>query len=430
LLTVAAALAVSVFAVPAAQASVSVRVESTSGTLVPEATVQLPVAPIAPPGAPADQTCAAATVVGALQAAVGDDWSGVWNDTTGLRIQRIRSVDVGDGSLRRWVAYVNYAYSNGSPCDAALAGTDINVLLYPACTGGTTQCFSGEPLLWSPVPDTVAPGVRLTVQAMEVTTDFSAGVGVTTRAPSVNAVVTGPNDSVRTDMYGRAIVTLTDKGPAMLRVTKSGRVRATATTCVTDGADGFCGTTTPPFVPFDPLNFCVTTGDDGECGTIDTRAPVGHITEPGQGKTFTGTTRVEGLKGTVDYDHSDIAEVRLGIKRQAQVTVTKYKKKRVRIKKRIRGKVRRVWVKKRVPVKRKVTRCYYWSNAATAFKVMKPCSSATPMFKVEGGDFFSYDFPSALPVGAYTLDAQPVDKVGNADSTPELGRNRVTFTVT
>ena len=432
LLAVVAALVVSVFAVPAAAqaATVSVRVQGTSGAIVPETNVELPTAPVTAIGAPPGTTCGASTVVGALQAATGGDWSGTWDDTTHLTIQKIKGVDVGDGSLRKWVAYVNYSYSNGSPCDAQLEGTEINVLFYPSCTGGTSGCFPGEPLLWANIPQTVGPDVRLNVVPLEVTTTFTGGVGTTSRNPSVNAVVSTPEVAVQTDLYGRAVVTWAQKGPSLMRVTKPGRVPADVPICITDGSDGYCGTTAPPFVPFDPLNFCVTTGTDGECGTVDTTPPVGHINDPVQARAYnTGTTRVEGFKGTVDYDHADIAEVRIALRRQAVVTVTKFVKKRVRVKKRIHGKVRRVKVKKRVRVKRKVTRCYYWSAKASLLKVMKSCKAATPQFKLEGGDFFSYDFPSALPGGSYTLDAQAVDKVGNVDSTPELGRNRVTFTV-
>jgi hypothetical protein len=121
--------------------------------------------------------------------------------------------------------------------------------------------------------------------------------------------------------------------------------------------------------------------------------------------------------------------VKLRLKRQLGVTVTKYVTKKVKVRKRVHGKIRRVTVKKRKPVKRRVTRCYYYSASANDFKALKSCKQDALLFKVNGGDYFQWEFTSPLPKGSYTLDAQAVDGVGNVDAAPELGRNRVTFSV-
>jgi hypothetical protein len=272
--------------------------------------------------------------------------------------------------------------------------------------------------------------VLLRTEVSQTSTVFSSGgIGSSTIGAAVGAIVSGPNGSAAADLYGVAVVPVYDRGPQTITAQSGNRVPDRATVCITAGSDGYCGTEIPPVVPFDPLNYCVTTGDDGECGTIDTRPPVGHIEKPLNGKTYSGSARPDTLQGTVDHDHSEVALVRLALKRQITVKVTKYKKKKVRVKKKVHGKVRRVVVRKRVPYKVKATRCYSWNNAATDWKLLKSCSAAVPLFNATGGDYWTYEFPSPLPGGTYTLDAHAVDGVGNVDSTPEVGRNRAIFKV-
>ena len=103
LLAAAAALVVSGFAVPAAAqaAAVSVRVEAPGGPLVPKGDVTLPSAPVPAAGVMDGHTCPGNSVIGALDAATNGDWSGVWSDTTGWSIQRIKSLDLPDGDGRK-----------------------------------------------------------------------------------------------------------------------------------------------------------------------------------------------------------------------------------------------------------------------------------------------------------------------------------------
>jgi hypothetical protein len=431
LLAAAAALVVSGFAVPAAAqaAAVSVRVEAPGGPLVPKGDVTLPSAPVPAAGVTDGHTCPGNSVIGALDAATKGDWSGVWSDATGWSIQRIKSLDLPDGGGRKWVVYVNDQYLNDSPCSEILSRDPTSVLFYPACTTATTRCFSGEPLILT-VPATGSPGIYLRVSAFQISTVFnSSGIGSSTMGPAVGATITGPDGSSSTDIYGLGVLLVSSRGPQTISVASANRVPDRGVVCITDGGDGYCGTQVAPTNPFDPLNYCVTTGNDGECGTVDTRPPVGRIAQPVSGKSYSGTSKPDSLQGTVDHDHSEVNQVKLALKRQLRVTVKKYVKKRVRVRKKVRGKIRRVVVRKRVPVKRTVTRCYYWSNAATDWKLLKSCTSTVPLFSATGGEYWKYDFTSPLPAGTYTLDAQATDGVGNVDSVPELGRNRATFTV-
>jgi hypothetical protein len=273
-----------------------------------------------------------------------------------------------------------------------------------------------------------APGLRMKLQAYEVNTIFDAfGHGTSSAGPSPDATFTTDTSYAISDLYGYVVFTFFTKGPTAFTLYKGNRVPDHSAVCVSDGADGYCGTTRPDPVPFDPNDFCVTTGDDGECGTIDTRPPVGHITQPVQGSTIPNVTL---LKGTVDHDHSEIAGVQLRLKRQATVTITKYRKKRVQVKKRVHGKIKRVKVWRRKPYKARVTRCYAWNVKTSEFAQLKSCSvDPTQWFKPEGDEAWSYEFLTKLPGGQYTLDAAAKDGAGNVDNVPELGRNRVTFSV-
>lgn len=388
-----------------------------------------PASPVPASGVADGHTCPGNSVIGLLDAATKGDWSGVWSDTTGWSIQRIKTLDLPDGSGRRWVVYVNDQYLNEPPCSALVTRDPSSVLFYPACTTATSKCFSGEPLSLT-VPATGSPGIYLRVSAFQITTVFnSSGLGASTMGPAVGATIVGPDGNASTDIYGLGVILVSSRGPQTISVASGGRVPDRGTVCITDGGDGFCGTQVPPTVPFDPLNYCVTTGNDGECGTTDTRPPVGRIAQPVNGKSYSGTAKPDTLQGTVDHDHSEVQQVKLALKRQLRVTVTKYVKKKVRVKKRVHGKVRRVTVRKRVPVKRKATRCYYWSNAASDWKLLKSCTSSVPLFAATGGEYWTYEFAGKLPGGSYTLDAQATDGAGNTDKAPELGRNRVVFTV-
>jgi hypothetical protein len=416
-------------------ASVSVRIEAASAQLVPRTDVTLPTGPVTPIGAGVGQTCPGDSVIGVLNAATGGDWWGKWSAADGWSIERIKTVTVTVSdppiSGQHWVAYVNNSYVNDPPCHATVP-PDATVLLYPACGTASSQCFAGEPLQISTLA-IAAPGVRLGVQVWELNTSFYNALGTTSRGPSINATVTGPNGSATTDSYyafGTATVTLTERGPNLVTVAKGNRVPDRATVCVTDGNDGYCGSPAPVPVPFDPYAFCQTTGDDGLCGTLDKRPPVGHINQPIQAKTYASKSSPRFLKGTVDHDPSEVAQVKLRLVRQSRVTGTKIVKKKVTVKRRVHGKLVRKRVVKKVRVKVRVTACFAWNSTKSSWTRLRSCKVVPAQwFKADGDEVWSYEFLEALPGGRYTLDAQAFDGAGNVDSAPEIGRNRATFTV-
>ena len=416
----------------AAQAStVSVRIETPTATLVPDTPVTLPDAPVAPAGALDGQTCAGTSVVGALSAATGNNWSGTWTDGTGWSIDRIKSVDLTSSLSKKWAVLVSGAYSNDPPCNKLLGGNE-SLIFFPVCTAqSTTGCFTGGPLI---IDGQTQSGLDVAINLQVWQTDFVFinGQGTVQRTAGVNATLTSPSDTSRTDpYYGTGSIRVASKGPATIVATKAGYMTGRHDVCITDGGDGYCGTVIPPTVPFDPYAYCTTTGSDGYCNSPDHVAPVGRIGAPLQAQAFGKKAGPDKLKGTVDFDPSLTDYVNLRLMRQITARVTvRYKTRKVWVTRKIKGKRVRKRVTKRTPVKKKQPVCYYWSDADTEFKRLKKCDASTaPQFRAAGAEIWTYEFLSRLPAGAYTLDALAVDGAGNKDATMEPGRNRVTFKV-
>jgi hypothetical protein len=423
-------IALSLVAVPAVAqaATVSVRVEAAGGPLVPKTDVSLPSGPVAPAGAAADQTCPGDSVIGAIHAATGGDWTGQWTSADGWSIERVGNVNIPAGSTRRWAAYVNDTYSAAAPCSRVLKEGD-RLLVYPVCTTAQAQCFTGHMEIEAPA--TGSPGVRLGLRVWEIDTTFDgSGNGTSSRVPSVNAAVYGPDDSTTTDIFfGYATLTLTQRGPNTVSAGKGPRLADRTTVCITDGADGYCGTSPPAAVPFDPLQNCQTTGSDGLCQTIDKQPPNGHISAPVQAKKYLSKSRPRVLRGTVDSDPSEVNEVRLRLVRQSRIPGTKVVKRKVTVKRRIGGKLVRKRVVKTQRVRVRRTTCFVWNAPKSAWRRLRSCKTIpSEWFAAEGTDAWSYEFLDPLPGGRYTLDAQAVDGAGNVDGAAEVGRNRVTFT--
>jgi hypothetical protein len=413
--------------------SVVVRIEGPAGALVKQTSVTLPSDPVAPSGAPDGETCPGTSVVGALDAATGHSWNGVWDSTAGWSIDTVKGTTalVSDG--RKWLVFVGDVLSNKAPCQVGLENND-TVTMYPACLGSTTTKCLSKGFLELAAPSIVSPGAPIGLKVSEVVATLDAqGNGSSQRGPSLAASVFGPNGSTQTDSHygtGTASLTVTDKGPAVITAGKAGFAGDRADICATDGADGFCGTTVPPPVPFDPYAFCKTTGTDGYCGSPDKVAPVGHVGYPAQAFTFPSGARPNKLSGTVDFDPSQTDHVDVRLMRKTTVTVKKVVKRKVWVTKKTHGKRVRKRVTKRVARNVRQPGCVGWNVKTSTWKLLKKCdASLAPSFRADGAEVWSYSFLNALPTGAYTVDALATDGAGNTDSTPEVGRNRVTFTV-
>jgi hypothetical protein len=412
--------------------SANVRIESKSGPLVTSAPFALSTAPVAPAGALPGQTCPGNSVVGAINAATGGNWGGTWSDTDGWSVERIKSTTALVSEGRKWLVLVQGVLVNDPPCHVVL-DDGASVTLMPACLTATTGCFAGG-LLDLVAPDTAGPGSPIVVQVWETTFSLdSEGHGSSQRGPGGDATVSGPEGSARTNStfnLGKATLFISVKGPATIFASKGADAPDRSPICITDGADGFCGTTAPAQQPFDPLAFCTTTGSDGYCGSPDMVAPIGRISQPVENHVFPKTGRPKTMKGTVDFDPSQTDHVDLKLMRQTTIKVKRYRKRKVWVTKKIHGKKVRRRVTKRRAYYVKQKACLGWDVATSTWKRLRTCDAATAKsFPADGTDEWSYQFLTALPAGRYTLDALAVDGAGNQDKIPEAGRNRIQFTV-
>jgi hypothetical protein len=208
--------------------------------------------------------------------------------------------------------------------------------------------------------------------------------------------------------------------------TKGDRPPARIPVCVTEGNDGFCGTTKvnpPPEIPYDPSP-CTTNGHDGFCGTTDTSGPVTHVSNIANKQVFKAKKSPGQVKGTIDVDPNGVGAVKL---RLTRVLTTKVK---VKVKaKRKKGSKKKPKTRYRY---RTVKRCSAWSDDTLLFKTTKKCGAKYgTWWTADLSDLrneFSYSFALKLPRGTYTLEVSATDEDGHLDA-PTPGRNVLTFTV-
>src|SRR4051794_5484234 len=292
-------------AVPAAAATVTVRVEGASKTVVRAVQVQPSASVVVDKRADGGTTCDGTSGGGALELATKGDWTGR-ADQFGQRVERIADETYRFEDGRFWSLWINNKTADTGICGFTPQEGD-EILLAPACAGATTDCFTGDPLDLR-APATASPGTAFNVSVDEYTNTFDPNTNTTntTKTPSAGATVSGGGQTATTGADGTAAVTLTERGPAELVVTKDGRVRDEATVCVTDGADGACGTTaTTPAPP------CETDGHDGRCGSRDTDVAQAAITGVREGRRFAAGRGPRTLSGRVAADPSGLLMVKL-----------------------------------------------------------------------------------------------------------------------
>jgi hypothetical protein len=385
-------------------ASVTLRIEGGTQTRVGLATVPLPTAPVGKAG---QGTCPGATALGALDTGVAGDWDGTYFDGFGYSLARIQdeTYNFGDGAF--WSVYVDDHYTNTGICTAVNDGDE--VVLFAACDSiygnppPEFPCYGHQILAedansWTipgvlalTAPAIVAPGTPFTVGVNEAhtTIDKTSGNGSTQLYPSEGASVGGAT----TDAGGGAAVTLTNRGVQMLRVTKPDFVPDQVAICVSDGADGFCGSSTPD-QPAAPALPCVHDGDDGRCGTPDRKPTYGFIKSIREHQHFRKGHGPRELKGTSDPDPSGLKDVQLRLTRND------------------RG------------------RCSRFSGTLLRFAHLTRCGARRgTWFSIGSKPDWSYLLPKALGRGRYVLDLRTVDGAGNADVKLDRTRNRVVFFV-
>jgi hypothetical protein len=389
-----AAVALAICASSAEATTVSVRVSAVGPTSLPRTTVTMPATAPQQDG----HDCAATTAGAALDGAVGSsNWVAHWNSSFNeLVLDSIYGEAHPFGSHLFWSVYIDGKSALDGLCNVDVAQGDYAQLValcdpYDPPTDGS-PCF-GEPLQLT-APATAAPGSAPTVTVTESQTDINTGV--TTIVPSAGATVTAGSSHATTDGAGQAAVPLPGRGPVTITATKGTRVDDSAVTCVSDGADGFCGSSQPgdPAPPTPPAAPCVHNGDDGLCGTADHRATYGFIKSIHEHQHFRKGHGPRELQGTSDPDPSGLKDVQLRLTRNDG------------------------------------GRCSTFTGEKLRFTAMKRCGAKRgTWFSIGSKADWTYLLPKALGRGRYVLDLRTVDGAGNADVTLARTRNRVVFFV-
>jgi hypothetical protein len=299
---------------------------------------------------------------GAVVAAAPLSTTGSWFDGFGASFDTIdgQNVAYDSASGRYLVEYENWKAADLGACaDDAVTG-DQDLFAY-----GT----GSEPLLKLDGPATAQPGQPVTVKV----TDGRDGSAIAGAA--VGGTTTGAD--------GTATVAFSDRGPHDLKATRDGAIRSNRLEiCVTDGADGSCGTTpaaapspaaTPPAAP-----------------ARDRTPPQGRVSGIAEQERFSRAQAPRELAGTVSADPSGLYAVKLRLTRR--------------------------WHQ----------RCSYFSGRQERFRTTR-CGHGSP-FGIGRSAEWTYLLPARLGPGRYVLDVIAIDGAFNRDPLAR-GRNRIVFTV-
>ena len=278
-----AALALAAPAV-AAPADVTVRVEGTASTLVPETPITASAAAVERDG----HSCSGTSALGALHGATGGDWSGSWFDGLGWSVEVIKGEQhVFPNYYGLWI---NSAYSELGLCDAELQTGD-EVLVVPAAEGPILDLGG--------VPPTAVAGQPVTVTVMEhgaVYREEPPFDLIRTDGPADGATVRAGGASATVGADGKARIVFPGAGAATVQATQPGHVRSAARRVqVVAPKPG-----DPPPPP--PAK--------------DTTAPTATFASLADGKVLSRRKAPRELRGTVSEDPSGLRSVRLSILRR------------------------------------------------------------------------------------------------------------------
>lgn len=357
-------------------ATVTVRVEGATGTLLAPTQVTTTTTPVVKDGNP-EHACTGTSAAGALELATAGNWSGTWFAGFGYSVETIVGESHSFSSPAYWAIWLDNKPASAF-CEAELSSGD-SLLLFPECSG---ECPAGP----SPL-GIEAPAVAEVGQPVNVTvTSYANPSG----APSASkgATVAYEGTSVTTDASGHATLTFARAGQADVKVTAPDSIRTETTLCVHSANDGACGTH-------------ATTGAAGAAGGVTagvgvTAAPfkgpyalVPKLTGPIDGHTYPRAHAPRVLSGSV-LAHTTVSSISLTLRREYR------------------------------------HRCYAFDGRTTRFMRAR-CGKGKP-FNVSSNGTFSYLLPFALAPGRYVLDIQATDAAGNR-TTLARGTSRIVFHV-
>lgn len=334
---------------------VTVRVEGQAATLLPATAVNLP---------DGTQRCEGDTAYRALDIATRQQWDR----------QEFAQTILGEthdfSSNDYWGFWVfrggAYRVTNGI-CDEHLAAGEELLAGYQIADASFRPTIF--PLWITGVPPVVRPGDPFTVTVHRAVCETDCLPGEGQAAPAAGATVTAGGATATADAAGRATLTLGERGPVALRATQEQRLPSRAEpTCVSDGADGFCGYVVPP--------------------------PAADRTPP--------VTRVKGIRDGARLRKGPRA-LRAAVREAGGIEV-----------------VRMSLTRKRRD------RCSAFRGDSERFARVR-CGRHR-LFAIGSAPRVSFLLPSRLPRGRYVVTVIATDAAGNRERV-KRGRNRIRFTV-
>jgi hypothetical protein len=289
-------------------------------------------------------------------------------------------------------------FKNGVPSQFGSCGDPIaegDDVLFAYGTGD-------EALLRLSGPERARPGEPVPVKVVDQRT------GTPVAGAAIDGRTTGTD--------GTAVLgPFTERGDRDAKATKAGAIRSNRLrVCVTDGADGFCGTArpgepgtpTPPVTPGRPEPGTGPTTPEPMTPLPDREAPKTLISFIADGERFTRARAPRLLRGTAgiarrsDFrttgllaDPSGIAAVELRLTRTD------------------RG------------------RCSRYDGRRERFVRARRCGARGAFFRIAERADWEYQLAERLPRGRYVLDVRARDGAGNRDDQRRRGENRVVFRV-
>jgi hypothetical protein len=385
----------------AAPATVTVRVEGFTQTLLPLTQVTTATDPVNQDGQPG-HSCTGTSVLGALDDATRvnnappgkGDWVGKWDGGFGYEVDGIEGENFPAFSPSNspdafWYEWVN-APGNGACADELNAHDQ--VLFFPQCTAPGSDCPNGatspDPLSVT-APATAQSGAPVTVTV----TRYDNGTGKP--SPADGATVAAGAVSATTDARGMATLTFPSAGTLTLQASGPSYVRSeTHSVCVHNGDDGNCGTSGPAGSPSPPIVTTTATSTPASSGVL--------------GSTFSGPfALVAAARGPLDghvYSHRHAPRLLTGAV-AAHTTIASVS---LRLRRSFRG------------------RCSAYSGIKARWYATR-CGRGS-FFAVGRSATFSYLLPAPLARGRYVYDIQASDTAGHRTLLAR-GTSRVVFYV-
>jgi uncharacterized protein YodC (DUF2158 family) len=364
----------------AVPATVTVRIEGTSQTLLPTTSVTTNDAVVEKDGNP-EHTCSGASAAGALEQATSGRWSGEWFKGIGYSVETL----LGETHAFEPGAPANFFWTywlDGKPSSVGICGGELSsgesVLFFPECFSEVGACSAAPNPLGLSAPAVAEQGAPVAVSV----TSYANASGAP--SPAAGVTVSGGGATATTDASGHATLSLSKTGNIVLQASAPGSVRDEATVCVHNGNDGNCGTQAPSGSSSTATSTAIVAPPyKGPFAIVAKASDVldDHVYAP------SSSPRV--LSGAVAA-HAPVASVGLRLRRS------------------YRG------------------RCWAYNGVSERF-VRVHCGRGS-FFAVSKAPTFSYLLPGALARGRYVLDIEATDVAGNRTSLAR-GSTRIVFYV-